>query len=153
MTEQRRGNPYWRKGGPSPNPGGRPKAAITAALRERVDPGEIAEFLLEVVRNPAGKMPERLKAAEMIYARLEGQPLSRSEIVADISTRTADPFEDMSDEELAALKQSLRAELRGDETLGIEEPDAVAELVLPAAAPSLVPSPPETGSTDRRSEP
>jgi hypothetical protein len=62
MAEQiaQRGNPNWVKGGPSPNPNGRPRSgfALAEAIREKLDPRSIAE-MLEAFRSDTGIPIER----------------------------------------------------------------------------------------------
>ncbi len=45
------GNPAWIKGGPSPNPNGRPRAGLALAerIRERVEPDVLIDFMLQVI--------------------------------------------------------------------------------------------------------
>ena len=55
------GNPDWKRGGPSPNPGGRPKVQMDAAkqlarmIHEEARGGlELVEFAFAVYRHPVG---------------------------------------------------------------------------------------------------
>ena len=55
------GNPNWKQGGPSPNPGGRPRAQTDAArklarmIHEETRGGaELVEFAVAVYRHPVG---------------------------------------------------------------------------------------------------
>jgi hypothetical protein len=62
---------HWKAGGPSPNPGGRPKG-LAAYIRENsLDGRELADFLLEVVRGSKQgfKGGDRIKACEMLLNR------------------------------------------------------------------------------------
>jgi hypothetical protein len=66
MTEQsapkRRGNPAWVKGGPSPNPLGRPRTGLAFAerLRERVDPDVAIDLLLQFATDDTVSAERRL---------------------------------------------------------------------------------------------
>lgn len=73
------GNPNWKKGGPSPNPGGRPKAPIR--FRELYDKDDSDDFLYERLRYWAacddGQVA--LKAIALMFEKRYG----RSPIVDD----------------------------------------------------------------------
>jgi len=62
----------WKKGDPSPNPGGRPKG-LSAYIRERtLDGRDLVDFLLNVTKGGEKvfcKMSDRLKACEMLLDR------------------------------------------------------------------------------------
>lgn len=96
--------------GTSGNPRGRPKGTITEALRKLVTPDEVAQFLADTMRNPAGKMPERMAAAFQIFDRFEGRTVSRAEIQAEV--RQVDPYDELSDAEIDALEAHETAVLR-----------------------------------------
>ena len=51
-TTTRRGNPNWVKGGPSPNPGGRPPNGhtLTERIRATVDPEELVAIAVSIAR-------------------------------------------------------------------------------------------------------
>jgi hypothetical protein len=78
--KQKRGNPNWRKGGPSPNPGGRPKtrqfseAARNwfAAEHERAPHMSNAEALVEFLGNEA--FGGEVAAARALIEYAEGKP-------------------------------------------------------------------------------
>jgi hypothetical protein len=165
MSEQTRprGNPAWRRGGPSPNPGGRPKSGITEALRARVSPDEIATFLLSTVNDPAIPILTRIRTAEIVLNRCEGMPLARSEILADVTNRTADPYAHLSDDELAQLKAEKQALLDAphrpllgtSDAYDAGEPCFEAEMVVdfPAPSPSPVASSADSRTTPASPEP
>lgn len=50
--KRRRGNPAWVKGGPSPNPGGRPRkgTALSERIRERIDPDELIDLAVRIAQ-------------------------------------------------------------------------------------------------------
>lgn len=58
------GNPAWVKGGPSPNPSGRPRAGLACAekIREQVDPADWIAFELAVATDPQKSISERRAA-------------------------------------------------------------------------------------------
>jgi hypothetical protein len=64
----------WEKGGPSPNPSGRPKCvqAFRAKLAEHSD--EMAQFLIDTWRNPSEDMRARLEAVKIAAAYVFGKP-------------------------------------------------------------------------------
>jgi hypothetical protein len=73
----------WQRGGPSPNPGGRPssKAALAHAMTETSDGKEIAERLIALMRH--GKQESiRLKAACELRDWLFGSPSPDHALVA-----------------------------------------------------------------------
>ena len=121
----------WRKGGPSPNPGGRPKSRLlTDALRIRLgdikpdDPEQrtwaevMASNLIEIA---CSKSPGAVAAANEICDRLEGrspQSIQISDLDADLRSRSDEELmfhlannRWPTDKELAALRagQSLPA--------------------------------------------
>ena len=91
----------WKKGQPSPNPGGRPKSRLLSeALRARLgevkpdDPKSrtyaeiVAENLIEIA---CAQGRSAVTAAAEIADRLEGRPMQRldvNDITADLSTRS-----------------------------------------------------------------
>jgi hypothetical protein len=75
MTQ--RGNPDWKKGGPSPNPGGRPK--VDPADREalmKLNPRAIAR-LAEMLESEDESVV--MKAIERVLERNMGKPAQRLE--------------------------------------------------------------------------
>jgi hypothetical protein len=72
--EGKRGNPNWVKGGPSPNPGGRPKAATE--LRQRLEvlalDDDAAQVLRELMQSPDEKI--RLDTVKFIVDHVKGKP-------------------------------------------------------------------------------
>lgn len=67
----------WKKG-QSGNPLGRPRNALSlaAAVRDMVDPEEIAEFATRIMRDEQLPISERWKAAEFLSDRGWGKPVA-----------------------------------------------------------------------------
>jgi hypothetical protein len=114
----RGGNPNWVKGGPSPNPGGRPKG-FGARIRELTQDGEeLITIALKVARGeysvltPCGGeghvLPVLPTAKEVMDAV---KWLASYGIGAPPKQEEANPFESMTDEELvAAAREELERE-------------------------------------------
>lgn len=91
------GNPAWRKGGPSPNPGGRP--AIIGELRDlaRAHTAEALSTLVEVMGDKSAPSAARVTAARELLDRGFGRPAQEVALQADIAVevdeRPADPVE------------------------------------------------------------
>lgn len=70
-AEAKRGNPNWVKGGPSPNPKGRPRTGLAAAekIRELVDPAEWIAFELETARDTTASRERRSAAWHALIDR------------------------------------------------------------------------------------
>lgn len=92
-------------------------------MRRMADPDEIAEFLIGVVRTSGAKMADRLKAAEIIYDRLEGKPVTTA--VMNVRTSPALPpgWEVMGAAERAAFLDRLELGLPPAPVLALPEPD------------------------------
>lgn len=61
----------WKPGGPSPNPGGRPKGLSSYIREKTLDGRDLVDFLDSVMRGGEKvfcKMSDRLKAVEMLLA-------------------------------------------------------------------------------------
>jgi hypothetical protein len=91
MTIRTRGNPKWTKGGPSPNPGGRPKVirAVQVAAREHTE--EAIDTLVTIMGDEKAHDSARVSAANAILDRGWGRAAQVVESVA---------IEDMTEEEL-----------------------------------------------------
>jgi hypothetical protein len=117
----------WKKGQPSPNPGGRPKSRLLSeALRTRlgeVKPGDptgrtyaevVAENLIEIA---CSEGPGAVHAANEIGNRIEGrapQSIQISDLVADLQSRSDEELEFHlannrwpTDEELVLLRHPV----------------------------------------------
>ena len=117
----------FRRGQPSPNPGGRPKARLLSeALRSRLgqikddDPAQrtYAEVLAEnLVEIACSRGPAAVAAANEIADRLEGrapQSIQISDLTADLQSRSDEELEFYlannrwpTDEELLLLRQPV----------------------------------------------
>lgn len=91
------GNPAWQRGGPSPNPGGRP--AIIGELRDlaREHTAEALATLVEVMKDGAAPHAARTAAATAILDRAFGRPAQEVALQADVSVeveeRPVDPID------------------------------------------------------------
>ncbi len=66
----------FKRGQPSPNPGGRPKDVLTPALRRMLTVEDAEKLAMSLIaRAKAGDV----KAATLIWDRLEGKAVARSE--------------------------------------------------------------------------
>ena len=90
--------PYrWKKGGPSPNPGGRPKTAhISEALRVALARGEaeqLASILLAVASGRKRGSSLQIAALREIADRTEGKPHQSVEVDANFNSSLAERLE------------------------------------------------------------
>ena len=60
---------------------GRPRNAITNAIRRMSDPEQIAAFLIDTVNDPECSRKDRLAAAEMILDRCEGKAVATTHTI------------------------------------------------------------------------
>lgn len=94
----------WKKGDPSPNPGGRPKGLASYIRDKTLDGTELADFLIGVMRGQEKvfcKMSDRLKAVEMLLDRGFGkQPV----IDGDKNIRPVLNLSDLTEQELEFLE-------------------------------------------------
>ena len=106
--------PYrWKKGGPSPNPGGRPKTAhISQALRAVLESGEaeqLASVLLALATGRKKGTAVQIAALREIADRTEGKPHQSVEVDANFNATLAERIE-------AARKRTLDAGQTGKHT-------------------------------------
>lgn len=87
----------WKKG-ETGNPKGRPKTAgsLAEAIRRTVDPDEVVAKLLKIAQDSPSDQT-KLRALEILLERGYKKPAQVIEV------GPADPFEDMSEDELRAL--------------------------------------------------
>jgi hypothetical protein len=87
----------WKKGGPSPNPGGRPKTAhISQALRAALESGEadeLASVLLAIARGRKKGTAVQIAALREIADRTEGKPHQSVEVDANFNSSLAERLE------------------------------------------------------------
>src|SRR5664279_2938754 len=86
--------PYrWKKGGPSPNPGGRPKTAhISQALRAVLETGEAEQLASELVALARGRKKGtavQIAALREIADRTEGKAHQTVEVDANFNASPA----------------------------------------------------------------
>jgi hypothetical protein len=90
--------PYrWKKGGPSPNPGGRPRTAhISQALRAVLESGEAEQLASELVALAAGRKKGsavQIAALREIADRTEGKAHQTVEVDASFNSSLAERVE------------------------------------------------------------
>jgi hypothetical protein len=90
--------PYrWKKGGPSPNPGGRPRTAhISEALRAALESGgaeQLASVLLGLATGRKRGTPVQIAALREIADRTEGKPHQSVEVDAKVRLSLAERLE------------------------------------------------------------
>lgn len=100
VTKRDQGGKFERghSGGP-----GRPRNAVTNALRRLHDPDKIATFLLGVISHPGSKMADRLKAAELVIDRLEGKSVTSTTMTLNTTPGLPSGWNAMSPAERIAL--------------------------------------------------
>jgi hypothetical protein len=104
--------PYrWKKGGPSPNPGGRPKTAhISAALRTALESGDADELACVLLALASGRKKGttvQIAALREIADRTEGRPHQTVAVDASFNSSLAERI-------AAARKQILGDRGRGE---------------------------------------
>lgn len=69
------GNPNWKKGGPSPNPGGRPKAPVRLRERYFKDDGDdkIYQRMMNIITSETSADSDAVKAAHLLLDRIYGR--------------------------------------------------------------------------------
>ena len=70
----------WRRGQPSPNPGGRPKGLASLVREQTADGADLVEFLLKVLHNKRQPMRLRLEACAQLLDRGFGKALQQMEL-------------------------------------------------------------------------
>jgi len=111
--------PYrWKKGGPSPNPGGRPKTAhISQALRAALRCGE-AEKLADVLVAPATGQKKgtavQIAALREIADRTEGKAHQTVEVDANFNSSLAERIA-AARKQIAASQPSSNPDTQSDE--------------------------------------
>jgi len=111
--------PYrWKKGGPSPNPGGRPKTAhISQALRAALGCGE-AEKLADVLVAPATGQKKgtavQIAALREIADRTEGKAHQTVEVDANFNSSLAERIA-AARKQIAASQPSSNPDTQSDE--------------------------------------
>ena len=98
-----------RRGGPSLNPGGRPRRgeSLAEAVRELVEPAELIGFLLAIMRSPVMRIADRLTAAGQLLDRGWGKALQPSEISVNATGELPAEWGALSPDERAAHLRAL----------------------------------------------
>jgi hypothetical protein len=107
--------PYrWKRGGPSPNPGGRPKTAhISQALRSVLESGEAKQLASELVALAKGRKrgtAVQIAALREIADRTEGKAHQSVEVDANFSSRLAERIAAGRKRMLSETGRRLRSE-------------------------------------------
>jgi hypothetical protein len=107
--------PYrWKRGGPSPNPGGRPKTAhISQALRSVLESGEAEQLAAELVALAKGRKrgtAVQIAALREIADRTEGKAHQSVEVDANFSSRLAERIAAGRKRMLSETGRPLRSE-------------------------------------------
>lgn len=90
QKQGRRGNPAWKKGGSSPNPGGRPKSKNYAAAARKWLDENADELIAKHGAAALGRKPD-LQAARLIIEYAEGK--AKQSIDVSIEDRKRQLFE------------------------------------------------------------
>ena len=98
----------WEKGGPSPNPGGRPKAVREVAEMARVCTEAAIVTLAQIMRNEDAPESARVRAIEVLLERGWGKPAQPLEH----SGPHGEPFATMSDADLAVKLRVMLEQLQ-----------------------------------------
>ena len=69
-----RGNPKWKKGCRTPNPGGRPKRDINLVKACKEFNAEGLAALVEIMQRKDARDSDRIRAVELIFAYGNGRP-------------------------------------------------------------------------------
>lgn len=106
---KRGGNPLWKKGGPSPNPAGRP--AMLPDLREaaRSYSGEALATLHKIMSDDAAPPAARVTAAKEILDRGFGKPVQAVDVGVkmDMGQTAAEVLMRLTERARAAKAQTL----------------------------------------------
>ena len=70
----------WRRGQPSPNPGGRPKGLASLVREQTKDGQELVEFMLKVLRSKRHPLRYKMEAVGWLADRGYGKALQQTEI-------------------------------------------------------------------------
>src|SRR5689334_24517326 len=71
MTQRRPGNPNWRRGGTSPNPGGRPRVVADIQTLARQHAPAAVQALVEALSDPKTKVPAAVAILDRAYGRAQ----------------------------------------------------------------------------------
>lgn len=133
----------WKKG-ESGNPKGRPRSgnSLAEAIRRLVDPDDVAKELWAIAQTSPSDQT-RLRAMEIVLGFGYKKPAQVLEV------GPADPFEDMSEDELRALIAEDDAQLAQLEEVASEGGPALSTSVRGVLGEAASPSP-ELGPADSR---
>ena len=95
-------SPTWKKGGPSPNPGGRPKGTAHVAVLARQYTEEAILKLVAIMRNSKATTTAQTQAAIALIDRGYGRPAQATEV-----TLRRENVIDLTTEELLAIASGV----------------------------------------------
>lgn len=108
-SQKRLGNPNWVRG-VSGNPRGRPALglALAQAIRDRVDPHELADAMLEIVRDRSGAARDRVAAFVALADRAWPRLPVAVEVTTTASTALPAGWDGLSPGERLVLLEQMR---------------------------------------------
>ena len=90
MTDhaKHRGNPNWVKGGPSPNPSGRPRSGLALAerIRERVTPDQLIDLVTEALGDVRIDIEKRVSLAMQLASYGYSRPATGVDLLVQGSS-------------------------------------------------------------------
>ena len=124
-------NTRWRKGQPSPNPGGRPRYGVVSAyLRQALEGGD-ADKIARSLLNQAKK--GNLRAISEVIDRTEGKATQTMEVAVEKSERDSPDWRSMSKDELVEhlIDSSVNGIKIGLESLNDEHLEGEVRKAMP----------------------
>lgn len=122
----RSNNPSFVKGGPSPNPKGRPRKslAFSELIQATISRQELLDFAATVLRNPQAPLRERVLIWQQLTARTEGPIPNKIEMNVKQSVNLPAGWAHMSaDEQDQWFDEQLRLNSKPDDALTEDEPE------------------------------
>lgn len=105
--KKRRGNPNWIKGGPSPNPSGRPRSglALSEFIRERLSPEQLCDLVMRALADEKIDIERRVSFAFQLAAHGYSKPPAGLDL--NVSSSSASSGEDWSKVPLEVRRAEL----------------------------------------------
>ena len=109
--QKRRGNPAWVKGGPSPNPTGRPRSGLALAerIRERLSPDELIDLVTKALADDSIPLRERVAFAFQLAAHGYTKPPAGLDVAVMNGASATRDLSHLSDDEVRELLARVRA--------------------------------------------